>query len=251
LVLRGQGFPVVIKEEGAGLALGTPAPQILLPLLRGKYGRAYRYFGVVTSTQDLLRAWQDAPIGAVVLAESQTQGRGRRGRVWESPQGNLYFSVLLENTSDQLLSLRTGLALAEAIQAGLLKWPNDLLAPDGQKLGGVLIETENERAFLRVGLNVHVAPIPNSAALAEFRQVHRAQLLRDPAAWSERNMTLGREIAVWTGKESIVRVSLGMRAVLAGDVSLVRMAHDVKVSAGAAAVGGRQNDDRSHCVKKR
>gem|GEM_PF-142517 len=281
LVLRGQGFPVVIKEEGAGLALGTPAPQILLPLLRGKYGRAYRYFGVVTSTQDLLRAWQDAPIGAVVLAESQTQGRGRRGRVWESPQGNLYFSGLLENTGDQLLSLRAGLALAEATQAGLLKWPNDLLAPDGRKLGGVLIETENERAFLGVGLNVHVAPIPNSAALAEFRQVHRAQLLADflwflekwlekdnaaiLAAWSERNVTLGREIAVWTGKETIVGVAIslgskgellvrtekGMRAVLAGDVSLLRMAYDVKVSAGATAVGGRQNDDRSHCVRAR
>lgn len=258
LVLQGQGFPVVIKEEGAGLVLGTPAPQILIPLLRGKYGRAYRYFGMVTSTQDLLRAWKDAPIGAMVLAESQSQGRGRRGRVWESPQGNLYFSVLLENTGDQLLSFRAGLALAEATQVGLLKWPNDLLAPDGRKLGGVLVETENERAFLGVGLNVRVAPIPNSAALEEFRQVHRAQLLADflwslekwlekenetvLAVWSKRNITLGRKVAVWTEKETIVGVAIslgskgellirtkkGMRAVLAGDVSLLRMAHDVK-----------------------
>jgi len=258
LVLQGQGFPVVISEEGAGLVLGTPAPQILIPLLRGKYGRAYRYFGVVTSTQDLLRAWKDAPIGAVVLAESQTQGRGRRGRNWESPQGNLYFSVLLENTRDPLLPLRAGLALAEATQVGLLKWPNDLLAPDGRKLGGVLIEAENERAFLGVGLNVRVAPLPNSAALEEFRQVHRAQLLADflwslekwlakesgtvLAAWSERNMTLGRKVVVWTGKEIIVgmaislgskgelliRTEKGIRAVAAGDVSLLRMADDVK-----------------------
>ncbi len=258
LALQAQGFPVLLEEGGAGLALGAPAPQILGPRLRGSFGRAYRYFGVVTSTQDLLRAWTDAPIGAVVLAEAQIRGRGRRGRSWESPPGNLYFSVLLKNAGDPLLSFRAGLALVEAAQVGKLKWPNDLLAPDGRKLGGILVEVEQERVFLGVGLNVSVAPLPEAAALQEFRRVSRAQLLADflwaleswlekeneavLCAWLAKNMTIGQRVAVRVGEEAFVgvasalgpqgelfvRTKEGTRAVFAGDVRLLRVLYDVE-----------------------
>ncbi|MGB9861958.1 MAG: biotin--[acetyl-CoA-carboxylase] ligase [Candidatus Bipolaricaulaceae bacterium] len=267
LALQAQGFPILLEEGGAGLALGAPAPQILAPLLRGSFGRAYRYFGVVTSTQDLLRAWRDAPSGAVVLAEAQLRGRGRRGRVWESPPGNLYFSVLLKNAGDPLLPFRAGLALAEAAQVGKLKWPNDLLAPDGRKLGGILVEVEKERVFLGVGLNVSVAPIPESAALQEFRRASRAQLLADflwsleswlekeneavLCAWLTKSMTIGQKVRVQTGKEAfvgvasalgpqgelLVRTKEGTRAVFAGDVRLLRVLEDIenpKISEGQA-----------------
>ncbi|MDX1514107.1 MAG: biotin--[acetyl-CoA-carboxylase] ligase, partial [Gammaproteobacteria bacterium] len=83
------------------------------------------------------------------LAESQSAGKGRRGRHWVSPfGGNLYFSLLwrFESGADSLagLSLVTGVAVAEAIRAmGVdhlgLKWPNDLFHR-GRKLGGMLIE---------------------------------------------------------------------------------------------------------------
>lgn len=269
--LKTQGFPILLEKGGAGLPWGTPAPHIIGLLLRGRLGQAYRYFGLVTSTQDLLRAWKDAPSGAVVLAEAQIRGRGRRGRPWESPPGNLYFSVLLENTGDQLLPFRAGLALAEAAQVGKLKWPNDLLTLDGRKLGGILVEIEKERVFLGVGLNVEVSPLPGSAALREFRRVSRAQLLADflwfleswlekeneavLRAWSAKSMTIGQRVTVQTGKEVLVGVAIalgpqgellirtgeGTRAVFAGDVSLLGVLDDVenpKVREGKAKGGG-------------
>ncbi|MBC7318804.1 biotin--[acetyl-CoA-carboxylase] ligase [Candidatus Bipolaricaulota bacterium] len=269
LQLKAEGFPVRIEEEGAGLEPGTPAPQILLPLLRGRLGRPYRYLGLVPSTQDVLRGWRDAPCGALVLAERQTFGRGRHGRRWESPPGNLYFSVLLEDT-DNLLPLRAGLALAEAAEVGVLKWPNDLLAPDGRKLAGILVEAQGKRVFLGVGINVRTAPLPSSAALAEFRPVNRAQLLarflwalenwleqekeRVLCAWRERNVTLGRWVVVATGNEVLeglavdlgpqgellLRTKSGLKAVFSGDVISVgtKEVEDPEVREGETESGG-------------
>ena len=103
------------------------------------------------STNDLLKslASQGAPEGTLVVAHSQTRGRGRLGRSWVSPPGlGLYFSILLRPPlpGPQLapLTLLAGLAAVEALEslgAGVpaLKWPNDLLLK-GKKLGGVLCE---------------------------------------------------------------------------------------------------------------
>ena len=229
--LQEEGFPVVFKEEGAGLLPGSPAPQFLLPRLKGKFGRPYRYLGRVTSTQDVLAAWKEAPEGALVVAECQTRGRGRLGRPWESPPGNLYFSVLLEE-ADPLLPLRAGLALVEAVGFGFLKWPNDLLSPDGRKMGGILIERSGSRILLGVGINVERAPLPASAALSEFKSVSRVQVLVDflwslekwlsreneevLAHWKNRNATLGREAVVRVGGQVLFgqAVDLGPRGEL-------------------------------------
>lgn len=102
------------------------------------------------------------------LAESQSAGRGRRGRSWISPFGqNLYLSLLwrFERGPDALsaLSLAAGVAIAAALAemgvAGIgIKWPNDL-CHGGRKLGGILIELAGEAsgpwdAVVGVGLNV-------------------------------------------------------------------------------------------------
>ncbi|MCS7239666.1 MAG: biotin--[acetyl-CoA-carboxylase] ligase [Candidatus Bipolaricaulota bacterium] len=239
------------EEKGAGIAPGSLAPQHFLPRLRGKFGRHYRYLGVVSSTQDVLREWAGAAPGAVVAAEQQTCGRGRLGRRWESPPGNLYFSVLLTTEVDSLLPLRAGVALREAACVGKLKWPNDLLAPDGRKLAGILIERCGERVLLGVGINVEVAPFPTAAALSEFREVHRAQLLADflwaleewlaekpelvLTTWKEANATLGKPLRVRVGEkvvegvgvdigprgELLLRTSDGVCAVHAGEIETV------------------------------
>ncbi|MFA8529534.1 bifunctional biotin--[acetyl-CoA-carboxylase] ligase/biotin operon repressor BirA [Xanthomonas campestris pv. campestris] len=109
---------------------------------------------------------------AVLLAERQTGGRGRRGRQWASPLGaHLYLSASRRFSGGlgQLagLSLAVGVAVAEALRGcGFdevgLKWPNDLLAR-GRKLGGLLIEgggemAGNARAVIGLGLNVHMPP---------------------------------------------------------------------------------------------
>jgi len=102
------------------------------------------------------------------LAEHQSAGRGRRGRVWQSPYGsNLYFSLAYRFALPihQLagLSLATGIVIAEVLKsAGLrtpqLKWPNDIYAED-KKLGGILIEVSGEAtagamAVIGVGINI-------------------------------------------------------------------------------------------------
>ena len=113
-----------------------------------------------------------APHGTVVCADSQTGGRGRLGRTWESPPGvNLYLSLLIRPTIDSReaprLTLVTAIALAEAVEdvAGIsaaLKWPNDLYI-GGRKAAGILAEMSSDLDRLRhvvlgVGLNVNAAP---------------------------------------------------------------------------------------------
>lgn len=88
--------------------------------------------------------------GLWVVAGSQGEGRGRQGRAWVSPPGNLYASLLLVDVVEPVrsaqLSVVAGVALAEAVSlvtgradAIAIKWPNDILA-DGAKLGGILVE---------------------------------------------------------------------------------------------------------------
>ncbi|HVM24061.1 MAG TPA: biotin--[acetyl-CoA-carboxylase] ligase [Candidatus Limnocylindrales bacterium] len=108
--------------------------------------------------------------GIAVVAERQTAGRGRRGRSWESPPGlNLTASVGVEPALAASDSGRLGMAVALAVRdacsaaAGApadLKWPNDVVAPDGPKLGGLLLETAvaGDRltgAVIGFGINVN------------------------------------------------------------------------------------------------
>ncbi|MBA3032103.1 MAG: biotin--[acetyl-CoA-carboxylase] ligase [Gammaproteobacteria bacterium] len=117
----------------------------------------------------LARAEAGAPSGAVVIAGTQTAGRGRRGRTWISAPGDsLTFSLLWRfaaGTAPAGLSLAVGVALAEALEkvgaggtAIQLKWPNDLLL-GGRKLGGILVELlpgAPHAAVIGIGLNLHL-----------------------------------------------------------------------------------------------
>jgi BirA family biotin operon repressor/biotin-[acetyl-CoA-carboxylase] ligase len=123
----------------------------------------------------LARAEAGAPAGTVVVATTQTAGRGRRGRQWISAPGDsLTFSLLWRfapGTVPTGLSLAVGLAVAQAIEHTSLrtpirlKWPNDLLL-DGKKLGGILIELlpgAPHVAVIGIGLNLHLpASLPVS-----------------------------------------------------------------------------------------
>jgi BirA family biotin operon repressor/biotin-[acetyl-CoA-carboxylase] ligase len=117
------------------------------------------------------------PEGAVIVADEQTGGRGRRGHGWFSPRGSgLYVSVVLtpaRAVSDprramRLLTLAAGVALVEAIEqaAGLtidLKWPNDLYV-GRRKLGGILAEAVTNASTMAVvlgyGINVLAVALP-------------------------------------------------------------------------------------------
>ena len=129
-------------------------PSIAAQMLRsGLYtaviGRSLRFYQSTPSTMDDAAQWarQGAEDGAVVVAETQTASRGRRGRRWVSDAGNLYLSVLLrpDAAALPLLSPLAGVAVARAIRRvaavpPAIKWPNDILV-DGRKVSGILVES--------------------------------------------------------------------------------------------------------------
>lgn len=120
-----------------------------------------------TNTVLLARAETGAPSGTVVIAASQTAGRGRRGRTWISaPDDSLTFSLLWRfapGTVPLGLSLAVGVAVTNALAkvgAGgmALKWPNDVLQ-DGKKLAGILVELvpgQTHAAVIGIGLNLRL-----------------------------------------------------------------------------------------------
>jgi BirA family biotin operon repressor/biotin-[acetyl-CoA-carboxylase] ligase len=145
-------------------------------------------------------AFAGAPAGTVVIAEHQSAGRGREGRAWDAGSGlSLLLSVVLRPADPASAApgptpIRVGLAVCAAIEhcsdlATTLKWPNDVLAPDGRKLAGVLCEaaTGGGSSFVvaGIGINVlqtadhwppHLAPFATSLRDASGRVQDRATL---------------------------------------------------------------------------
>jgi BirA family transcriptional regulator, biotin operon repressor / biotin---[acetyl-CoA-carboxylase] ligase len=172
---------------------GSLTPEDVVPRLRGRLGREYRFVERTASTQRLLG--EDDPEGAVVVADEQTEGRGRLGRRWLAPAGtSLLLSVLLRPEVDPALlpelSLVAGRACADAVAevAGVateVKFPNDVLV-QGRKVAGILAEASEGRVVLGVGVNVSQAPgeLPAEARtpatslfLETGRDIDRAELL--------------------------------------------------------------------------
>jgi len=123
-----------------------------------------------TNNQAKKLAYGGAPEGALVIAEGQSQGRGRRGRTWFSPPGQgIYATVILRPplplSEAPKLTLLTSVATADALESrtGLpirIKWPNDILVK-GRKLAGILTEIGTEMdsldfAIIGLGLNVNI-----------------------------------------------------------------------------------------------
>ena len=184
------------------------APDAVTPLLRGRFGKVYRYAEVTPSTQRMLG--EDSVEGAVAVTEEQTEGRGRLGRRWEAAPGtSILVSVLLvppvEPPRLPELSLVAGGAVAQAIAeiTGVepaIKFPNDLLI-GMRKVAGILAESSEGRVVLGIGVNVNqtaqelpadtLTP-PTSLRVVLGEPVDRARLLaaillhleRDYDAWT-------------------------------------------------------------------
>lgn len=167
----------VLRARGRGYRLEHAPTWLNVQRILAATGDAATMLRVVveptcesTSTTLLHLARHGAVSGTVVAAELQTRGRGRRGRTWESELGSaLTFSLLwrFERGVRAMsgLSLVVGVALVRALRRLgvrdlMLKWPNDLILPDG-KLGGILVEVEGDAlgpsvAVIGVGINVRL-----------------------------------------------------------------------------------------------
>ncbi len=149
------------------------------------------------------QAQAGAPDGTLILADEQTAGRGRRGRAWATPPGNLALSVLLRPKTGlpeaALTGFVAGLALVDALSAEpalrgrlSLKWPNDVLL-DGAKISGLLLESrsapDGRLDWLIIGMGVNLAwapedtPYPATALAKVLDRIPEAEIL--VRAWAQ------------------------------------------------------------------
>ena len=134
----------------------------------------------VGSTNDELKdlAEKGAPHFTVVVANRQTKGRGRGGRKWESPKGNLYLSVLFREKLTPLISYIGAVAVRETIGNCSIKWPNDILI-DGKKAAGLLLEAvEGQYIMLGIGINIESAPSYGAKVNEDIKKVRDILLAR-------------------------------------------------------------------------
>ena len=147
-------------------------------------------FTSIDSTSDYLsRQWKSLPgVGRVCIAEHQSAGKGRKGRVWVSPfAANLYFSIgvslPLGLSALGGLSLAIGISLAKTLNQWTnrkikVKWPNDLMVDD-RKLAGILVEAcgeSNDHSFLNIGVGINWNMQPEHASELEQPWINLKEL---------------------------------------------------------------------------
>lgn len=210
----------------------------------GIMGSRVYYFDAVSSTMDIAMrlGLEGTPEGTLVVAETQTKGRGRLGRDWSSPKyKGIYASLILRPrilpAKVPVLTLLTAVSICRAVRDASgadaqIKWPNDIYLGAG-KLGGILTELNAEAdtinfAAIGFGINVNndkASLISGASSLKEYggEKVSRVALLREilrrqeenyrlllkegsaPIAekWRYMSMTLGRRVKVYCQKEHI------------------------------------------------
>ena len=197
----GYGF----DHTGAGAWRFAAAPDRLVPteirwqLHTRRFGARIHAFESTASTMDVAHrlARGGSPEGTLVVAETQTEGRGRAGRSWVSPRGQgLYLSLILQPSvvaaQTHQMTLLAAVAAARAIEQTThlkpaIRWPNDLLLGD-RKVGGLLTESRMERGSVSyvvvgLGLNVNAAraelpAVATSLSVASHRKIDRLAVLR-------------------------------------------------------------------------
>lgn len=167
------------------------------------------YLPEVDSTnQEVKRIASNYPDGTVVVAEYQTAGKGRLGRIWSSPKGTgLWFSILLkpEITPNQIagITLACGLGVCRAIRKytglnALIKWPNDIIIGN-KKICGILTEMKAEAnrisyAIAGIGINVNTTEFEEdikhkatSLSVEANKAIDRAELFKEIMVYLEKS----------------------------------------------------------------
>ncbi|MRS12794.1 MAG: biotin--[acetyl-CoA-carboxylase] ligase [Actinobacteria bacterium] len=246
--LRALGYKIAAAPRAGYRLESAPdacIPEEVGPRLRDPLWIACEGAAEVTSTNDdakrLARA--RAPEGVSVVAARQTAGRGRLGRVWESPAGGAYVSCVLRPAIAPAEAAPLSLVVAAGVARGLraagvdagIKWPNDLMLDD-RKLGGILLEMSAEAdrvewVVVGCGINVGAAPGPDGAFVREA--VSGARVAEIAAAVLD-GIAAGYREFLQDGFGP-ARVEVLARDTLAGRPVTVRDAAGVIVAEGVAA----------------
>ena len=202
--LQGEGYEIEAVPNRGYRIVGCPdiiAAEEVESRLKSKWaGHPVKYFDEITSTNQYAKriGEEGAPEGTLVVADEQTQGKGRSGRVWSTPHGTAIAMTLLIRpklppASISMVTLVMGLAVARAcrelyhLPVGI-KWPNDVVI-HGKKLCGILTELSAEMmsvnyVVIGTGINVNVKEFPEeiqktatSIALELGHETGRAELI--------------------------------------------------------------------------
>lgn len=203
--LRAEGYEFeAVRRSGYRLVAvpDTPYPEEVKDSLHTTFiGQNVQYFPSVDSTQVKAHALakDGAPEGTVIIADHQSGGKGRLGRVWHSPSGTgIWMSILLRPKLElhrcPQLTLLAAVACVEAIREQtelpvMIKWPNDILL-NGKKICGILTELNAEADCINyiitgIGMNVNTPSFPEelrdiatSLSLEKKENVARVPLIR-------------------------------------------------------------------------
>lgn len=212
--LRNVGYEIEASPHAGYRLINAPdvlhADDLGSRLPKGqRIGRDIRVFEQTTSTNDVLEklARDGVREGAVVFAESQTQGRGRLGRKWASPvRKGLWFSVLLRPDLQPQAATQLTVASASAVRNAIeeqtrlraeIKWPNDILI-SGKKVAGILTELSAELdriKYVLVGIGVDVNLNPGDFPAEVRSQATSLKIeLGKPVARAELAVAILREL---------------------------------------------------------
>jgi BirA family biotin operon repressor/biotin-[acetyl-CoA-carboxylase] ligase len=236
--LKKDGYVIEASPKGYRL---VSSPDLLLPCEFPDLEQKIHYFPEIGSTMDAARelAKKGAEEGTIVIAEAQTRGRGRLSRQWLSPEGGIYFTLILRPRISPAYAPRINLMAAIAVAATIrklfglkaeLKWPNDVLIK-GKKVCGILAEMDAEMDvvnFVNVGIGINAnASIPRFEKTATSlkdalgREISRKELLnvlimeierRQPLLmkadllreWKRLSATLNKEVRVMSLGEEVM-----------------------------------------------
>jgi len=244
--LKQDGYVIEASPRGYKL---VSSPDLLLPCEFPDLEQRIYYFPQIGSTMDAARelAKKGAGEGIIVIAEVQTRGRGRLSREWLSPEGGIYFTIILRPKISPAYAPRVNLMAATAVAATIkklfglraeLKWPNDVLIA-GKKVCGILAEMDAEMDVVNcvnvgIGINANTS-IPQfertvtslrdvlgrvisrkellTALLVEIERrlpsLMKADLLEE---WKKLSATLNRDVRISSLGEEVIGQAIDIDA---------------------------------------
>jgi BirA family biotin operon repressor/biotin-[acetyl-CoA-carboxylase] ligase len=244
--LKQDGYVIEASPRGYRL---VSSPDLLLPCEFPDLEQRIYYFPQIGSTMDAARelAKKGAGEGIIVIAEVQTRGRGRLSREWLSPEGGIYFTIILRPKISPAYAPRVNLMAATAVAATIkklfglraeLKWPNDVLIA-GKKVCGILAEMDAEMDVVNcvnvgIGINANTS-IPQfertvtslrdvlgrvisrkellTALLVEIERrlpsLMKADLLEE---WKKLSATLNRDVRISSLGEEVIGQAIDIDA---------------------------------------
>jgi BirA family transcriptional regulator, biotin operon repressor / biotin---[acetyl-CoA-carboxylase] ligase len=232
--IQSLGYKIESKQNLGYRLIDTterPLPWEITEGLKTKViGKSAYYFDSIDSTQSFASkiSKDRKESGTVVIAGTQTLGKGRLGRKWISPKGGIWLSVILHPEFDvssmTLIPLAASVALANAIQKTLsikteLKWPNDVTLK-GKKVAGMIIDasvesSQIESLVLGVGINYKINPIevenikPSTLIQAFLEELEESLSLLNSNSqkiilqWVKNSSTIGKNVSVSTSSGTI------------------------------------------------